>query len=50
MRLVLAITCLAAVSPADRTYIREMAAATANLDHRPVIDKPKPNPAPACKQ
>jgi len=27
-----------------------MAAATANLDHRPVIDKPKPNPAPACKQ
>jgi hypothetical protein len=39
----------------DRTarigrYVRDVVAATADLDHRPVVDKPKPNPDAVCKQ
>jgi hypothetical protein len=39
----------------DRTarigrYVRDVVASTANLDHRPVVDKPKPNPDAVCKQ
>jgi hypothetical protein len=31
-------------------YIRDVVAAVANLDHRPVVDKPKPDPSGSCKQ
>jgi Zn-dependent M28 family amino/carboxypeptidase len=39
----------------DRTarigrFVRDVVAATADLDHRPVVDKPKPNPDAVCKQ
>jgi len=39
----------------DRTarigrYVRDVVAETANLDHRPVVDKPRPNPDAVCKQ
>jgi hypothetical protein len=28
----------------------DLAARVANLDHRPVVDKPKPDPNATCKQ
>jgi hypothetical protein len=31
-------------------YIRDMVGAAADLDHRPVIDKPKPDPEGICRQ
>jgi hypothetical protein len=31
-------------------YIRDMVGATADLDHRPVVDKPKPDPEGLCRQ
>lgn len=31
-------------------YIRDYIAATANLDHRPLVDKPKPDPDGICRQ
>jgi len=39
----------------DRTarigrYVRDVVAETANLDHRPVVDKLRPNPDAVCKQ
>ncbi|MDB4915642.1 MAG: peptidase [Gemmatimonadetes bacterium] len=39
----------------DRTarigrYIRDVIEAVANLDHRPVVDKPRPDPNGSCKQ
>ena len=30
--------------------VRDIARSVANLDHRPVVDKPKPNPGAACVQ
>jgi Zn-dependent M28 family amino/carboxypeptidase len=31
-------------------YIRDVVGATADLDHRPVVDKPKPDPEGICRQ
>jgi len=31
-------------------YIRDYVSAVANLDHRPLVDKPKPDPFATCKQ
>ncbi|MEP6492633.1 MAG: M28 family peptidase [bacterium] len=31
-------------------YIRDLIGAVANLDHRPVVDKPKPDPDAVCRQ
>jgi hypothetical protein len=31
-------------------YISDVVGATANLDHRPVVDKPKPDPDAVCRQ
>lgn len=31
-------------------YVRDLAATIANLDHRLVVDKPKPDPKAACRQ
>jgi len=37
-------------TPRIGRYVRDVVAATANLDHRPVVDKPRPNPDAVCKQ
>ena len=31
-------------------YIRDVVGAVADLDHRPIVDKPKPDPEGVCKQ
>jgi len=31
-------------------FIGEMAERVADLDHRPVVDKPKPDPEAPCRQ
>ena len=31
-------------------YVRDLALTVANLDHRLVVDKPKPNPLASCRQ
>jgi hypothetical protein len=31
-------------------FVVDLATRVANLDHRPVVDKPKPDPNAACKQ
>jgi hypothetical protein len=31
-------------------YIRDMIGATADLDHRPAVDKPKPDSEGLCRQ
>ena len=31
-------------------YIRDVTRAVADLDHRPVVDKPKPDPNGTCRQ
>ena len=31
-------------------YVRDVVAAVADLDHRPVVDKPKPDPNGTCRQ
>jgi len=31
-------------------YVRDVAGEVANLDRRPVVDKPKPDPDGLCKQ
>jgi hypothetical protein len=32
------------------TFVRDLTDRVAGLDHRPVVDKPKPDPMGACRQ
>ena len=32
------------------TFVRDLAQRVADLDHRPVVDKPKPDPMGSCRQ
>jgi hypothetical protein len=34
----------------NASFIRDVALVVANLDHRPVVDKPKPDPNAPCRQ